>query len=180
MQARSRFARPWNRRPASRGRPGGGRRGYAEKDWGSSMPESWIWTQSNNFAHAGDSFMLSVARVPWLGSSFTGFICVGSLGGAELREATYTGARLSKLVISERLVSLAIDRATDHIEVQVERSRGGSLRAPLRGELSRRISESVDAALRVRWIKAGALIFEGRAMKAGLEVVGNAAALAAS
>ena len=24
-------------------------RGYIEKDWGHSMPESWIWTQSNDF-----------------------------------------------------------------------------------------------------------------------------------
>ena len=163
--------------PSSREIDFSGGRGYAEKDWGSSMPESWIWTQSNNFPRAGDSFMLSVARVPWLASSFTGFLCVGSLGGAELREATYTGARLSKLAITERLVSLAIDRATDRIEIEVERSRGGELRAPLRGQLSRRIAESVDATLRVRWIKAGVLVFEGQAHKAGLEVVGEVNAL---
>jgi tocopherol cyclase len=48
-------------------------KGYIEKDWGESMPESWIWMQSNHFSNTKSSFMLSVANIPWLGKSFTGF-----------------------------------------------------------------------------------------------------------
>ncbi|WP_243392439.1 MULTISPECIES: tocopherol cyclase family protein [unclassified Mesotoga] len=26
-----------------------GGKGYIEKDWGRSLPDAWIWMQSNNF-----------------------------------------------------------------------------------------------------------------------------------
>ncbi|MFW5768317.1 MAG: tocopherol cyclase family protein, partial [Bacteroidota bacterium] len=35
-------------------------KGYIEKDWGSSMPSSWIWMQSNHFHEPDASFMLSI------------------------------------------------------------------------------------------------------------------------
>jgi len=154
-----------------------GGRGYAEKDWGTSMPRSWIWTQSNNFPEEGDSFMLSIARIPWLGSAFTGFLCVGSLGGRLVREATWTGARIESLGVGESLVEAVIARRKLRIEVGIERSRIGILRGPERGLLSRRIAESVDALLHVRLSGAGKLLFEGAAPKAGLEVVGDPATL---
>ena len=42
-------------------------KGYIEKDWGKSMPSSWIWIQTNNFKNSNSSIMLSVAKIPWLG-----------------------------------------------------------------------------------------------------------------
>jgi hypothetical protein len=158
------------------GPPAAGR-GYIEKDWGSSMPSSWIWMQSNNFEAAGDSFMLSIADIPWLGSAFTGFLCVGSLGGRLLREASYTGARVRDFALSDGSVGLAIERGSSRLEIAAARSRGGLLRAPVKGLLTRRISESVDATLRLRWVRGGIAVFEGEARGAGLELVGDAAAL---
>jgi tocopherol cyclase len=37
-------------------------KGYTEKDWGRSMPEAWIWMQTNCFSKPQTSFMLSVAK----------------------------------------------------------------------------------------------------------------------
>jgi hypothetical protein len=162
-----------NGRPVSLGSPEKPGRGYIEKDWGSSMPSSWIWTQSNNFAQAGDSFMLSIANIPWLGFSFAGFLCVGRLGGRFLREATYTGARLEHLQIDDSLVSIVIVRGKYSLELEATRSRGGLLRAPVNGSLTRRIAESVDAALKLRWTEKGKTIFEGQATGVGLELVGD-------
>ncbi|MCD6337058.1 MAG: hypothetical protein J7M01_02350, partial [Candidatus Marinimicrobia bacterium] len=48
--------------------------GYIEKDWGRSFPQSWIWMQANPFQNSDASFMLSIAKVPWLGMKFTGLI----------------------------------------------------------------------------------------------------------
>jgi tocopherol cyclase len=155
------------------GAAGGTGRGYIEKDWGSSMPSSWIWMQSNNFRAEGDSFMLSIADIPWLGSAFTGFLCVGSLGGRILREASYTGARLEKFHLEDGSLSLAIARGRYRLEIGATRSRGGLLRAPVKGLLTRRISESVDAEISLRWLEKGRLLFEGRAPAAGLELVGD-------
>jgi len=152
--------------------------GYAEKDWGRSMPRSWIWTQSNNFPARGDSFMLSVAHIPWLGTSFTGFLCIGTFGGKLVREATWTGAKLAGLHVEDSQVRVAVERRGFRVEVRVSRARGGILRAPQDGILSRRIPETVDAVLHLRLACNGATLFEGEAVKAGLEVVGDAASLA--
>ncbi len=161
------------RRPGS---PVAGR-GYIEKDWGSSMPSSWIWMQSNNFEKAGDSFMLSIANIPWLGSAFTGFLCVGSLGGRLLREASYTGAKLEGFRLDDGSAGLAVVHGRSRLEVGASRSRGGLLRAPVNGLLTRRISESVDARISLRWLSDGEQVFAGEAPSAGLELVGDPAFL---
>ena len=49
-------------------------RGYMEKDWGHSFPEGYIWMQSNHFSKKETSIKISVAKIPWLRSSFIGFI----------------------------------------------------------------------------------------------------------
>ena len=40
-----------------------GGKGYIEKDWGRSFPESWVWLQCNNFADKDTSLFLSVAKI---------------------------------------------------------------------------------------------------------------------
>jgi len=139
------------------------------------MPDSWLWTQSNNFPTEGDSFMLSVARIPWLGGSFVGFLCAATLGGRLVREASYSGARLAALRIGDETARVVIDkpRTRERFEVEATRARGGLLRAPVKGLLSRRVAESVDATLRLRWTRGDELLFEGEAPKAGLEIVGD-------
>ncbi|MGV9103340.1 MAG: tocopherol cyclase family protein [Candidatus Thorarchaeota archaeon] len=44
-----------------------------EKDWGTGFPEVWIWLESNHFEEKGVSFTCSIAKIPWLGSSFAGY-----------------------------------------------------------------------------------------------------------
>lgn len=156
-----------------------GGRGYMEKDWGSSMPSSWIWMQSNNFPEAGDSLMFSLATVPWLGSSFPGFLFAARLGGRLLREASYTGAVLEGLELTDESLALHIRGRRDSFELRARRSRGGLLRAPVHGTLSRRIAESVDASVGLAWTRKGRLAFEGLAPKAGLELVGDPKSLLA-
>jgi hypothetical protein len=155
----------------------GGGRGYIEKDWGSSMPSSWIWTQSNNFPDPGDSFMLSIADIPWLGRRFTGFLCAARLNGSFIREATYTGARIEGFRLEDHKIGLSIVRGSSTIELLATRSQGGLLRAPVKGLLSRRIAESGDANVALRWTRGGELLFEGEAPLAGLELVGDPASL---
>lgn len=153
-------------------------RGYIEKDWGTSMPESWVWMQSNDFPARGDSLMLSVAKVPWAGSSFRGFLCALSLGNEKNLFASYNGSKISKLAVTDTLVECEITksrkgRVEEVLTVTATRSRGGILLAPVAGILSRRIAEAVDASIEVEYFRTGRGTYYNKASPAGLEVVGN-------
>jgi len=156
-------------------------KGYIEKDWGKSMPSSWIWMQSNCFADPGMSFMLSVARIPWLRNSFTGF-----LGALMIDEnihifATYTGARVYDFLFEEGKFSCSIDDNVFLIEVEGVHGgiKKGVLQAPLFGEMERRIGETVDGKinLRITEKKTGRVI-EDTGSAAGIELVGTMTELA--
>lgn len=156
-----------------------GGRGYVEKDWGSSMPSSWIWSQTNSFPSRGDSFMLSVARIPWLGSSFTGFLCILRAGGRLRRFASYTGHRIEIIEVGERDVRIRIVGRGQALDFEATRERAGLLAAPVRGVMSRRIAESIDATVRIGFEEDGAPTWSGASSRAGLELVGDSAELGA-
>ncbi|TFG90095.1 MAG: hypothetical protein E4H16_02460 [Candidatus Atribacteria bacterium] len=63
--------------------------GYIEKDWGTSFPESWVWLHCNTFNSTQTSFTFSVAKIPWLGSYFIGFISFLSLEGRFINLSTW-------------------------------------------------------------------------------------------
>jgi hypothetical protein len=155
-----------------------GGRGYIEKDWGSSFPSSYIWAQSNNFEQSGVSFMCSIARVPWLGKAFPGFLGFFLHEGKVYRFATYTGAKVENLVLKEEIVEFDIAAKKFRIEVRARRSHTGLLKAPVSGAMDRRIAESLDAVIHLKVTdRDGKLIFEGAGKYAGLEVVGKVAEL---
>ena len=163
-----------------------GGRGYLEKDWGTSMPSSWIWMQTNSFARPGTSFMLSLARVPWMGRSFPGFL--GFVNTPELRSplqfGTYSGAKVRDLHVADHHVSLTVTMGSLRLEVEGTRSHTGSLQAPVAGGMDRRISESLDGRIQLRLYRAAAdgsvrhVLFSGTGSSAGIEVVGDTAELA--
>lgn len=165
--------------------PGGsvsmdGARGYIEKDWGHSMPSAWVWAQSNSFPRQGDSLMFSLARVPWLGGSFPGFLCAarfGDHGGSIRTWATWNGSRVLSANASDSEITVTIGGKGSILELSISRGRGGLLRAPVAGSMDRRISESVDARLSVRLAVRGRAAFESSAWPAGLETVGDLASL---
>lgn len=160
-------------------------RGYIEKDWGSSMPSAWIWTQSNGFSEPGASLMLSLANIPWLGGSFPGFLCAARLpeAGRPASEApvrvwaSWTGARVARAEASDALIEIELRQGTERLTLNLERGRGGLLLAPVAGSMERRIAESVDAVMTVRLERGGTRLFDGRAAPAGLETVGELASL---
>ncbi len=162
-----------------------GGRGYIEKDWGSSMPSSWIWTQSNQFPTPGDSLMFSLANIPWLGGHFPGFLCAARLSesGKERQVqvwATWNGSRIDELKVDDSTVSLILTRQDERLSLDLGRRRGGLLLAPVAGAMERRIAESIDSTMKVRLERKGQVVYEGTAPKAGIETVGNLAELGLS
>lgn len=149
-------------------------RGYIEKDWGKSMPSDWIWIQSNNFNSKNTSFMLSVANIPWLGNSFTGFLGFFLHDSTVHRFGTYTQAKLHLEPPNSDTIKITIKDKKYTYNIETYRNKSGLLRAPVNGLMDRRIAESIDARLLLSVEdRKGNIIFQDSTSIAGLEIVGN-------
>ena len=151
-----------------------GGRGYIEKDWGKSMPSSWIWIQTNSFKNSNSSFMLSIAKIPWLGFSFTGFLGFYCINNEIVRFGTYSKAKVKLEKQEKNNLNLNIILKNKVLEIQALKNSSGMLKAPVNGNMNRRISEGIDAELTLKIIdKNKKILFKDRSITTGLEVVGN-------
>ncbi len=150
-----------------------GGRGYIEKDWGRSFPQAWIWMQSNSFSEPGVSFMLSVARIPWLGRSFTGFLCGLLRDGELLRFTTYKMARIRTVEVSSDAVRVEIAMSRFLLKVFARRTGGAPLLSPVRGSMRGRINETLTSEISIELYENGRPVFKDTGSDAGLEVVGE-------
>lgn len=151
-----------------------GGRGYIEKDWGQSFPAAWVWFQSNHFAGQRACITASVAIIPWLGSTFRGFIVGLWIDGKLYRFATYTGARLESLQIFDEHVEWVLRDQKFRLHLAAKRAKGGLLRGPTRLDMGQRVLETLNASVDVRLETLdGSLIFAGNGQHAGLEVMGD-------
>lgn len=155
----------------------GGGKGYLEKDWGASMPSSWIWLQTNHFDEDGVSLFGSIAKIPWLGNYFTGFIFGLYLRGRLYSFTTYGGAKIRALSVTKDKISARIENNKYALEIAAARSEGVDLPAPALGEMTAKVNESLKSVIEVRLFekeKGGVeLIFSDAGRNAGLEFVGN-------
>jgi tocopherol cyclase len=154
-------------------------RGYAEKDWGRSFPSDYVWIQSNHFQDPGAALFLSVARIPWLGGWFPGFLAGFLLNGKWRRFSTYGRGRLLACNVEGRTVSVSIGNGRTRLDVEAVRTGKGLLSAPDGSSMRTRVAESLGSSVSVRLtgMRDGAVEFEGIANPAALETHGNPGAL---
>ncbi len=148
--------------------------GYIEKDWGRSFPESWIWMQSNPFQNSDASFMLSVARIPWMGSWFRGLIGFLYYDGKLERFATYRGHRTLSLDHDKNDLHIVIGGRGHSLRIHAETGSGNELIAPVNGIMHRSMKESLNAFLHVELRdKKNSVLFDDSSHIAGLEISGD-------
>ncbi|MFZ9029399.1 MAG: tocopherol cyclase family protein [Crocinitomicaceae bacterium] len=148
-------------------------KGYIEKDWGSSMPSSWVWIQSNHFQNDSSSFMLSIANIPWLGKSFNGFLGFFYHEGEIHHFATYRSTKMDVEFSDSNDVHISIKNRKYLFEITARSSNSGLLQAPVEGTMDRRIAESIDSRLEiVMKNKKGEIIYTDSTEITGLEMVG--------
>lgn len=149
-------------------------KGYIEKDWGTGMPSSWIWMQSNHFTEKENSFMLSIANIPWLGKSFAGFLGFFYHDKKIHHIATYRATKLKMDIDSLNHLHIKIENRKNTILLYVASNNTGMLKAPVSGLMDRRIPESIDATIKITMLdKKGNLILKDSTNIAGLEMVGD-------
>ncbi|MBK7133272.1 MAG: hypothetical protein IPH69_10755 [Bacteroidales bacterium] len=149
-----------------------GGKGYIEKDWGTSFPEAWIWMQSNNFSNSGTSFTFSVAKIPWIGKFFIGFISFLFYNREFIVFSTYNKSSLTDLVHDENSVSMTLRNKKFILKVRAVKKTFGELKAPASGNMSRRIKESVDSDLTLTLYDLNNnILYSDTGKRAGLEVI---------
>lgn len=158
-----------------------GGKGYIEKDWGASMPSSWIWMQTNHFGRDGVSLSGSIAKIPWLGNYFTGFI-FGFLYDNRLYEfTTYSGSRVSRLEVTGDNISVRLENKAYLLDIDAGRAGGVELPAPKLGDMTAKVNESLSSRISVTLSRKTGTgtepVYSGTGRNAGLELVGDVAQL---
>jgi hypothetical protein len=149
-------------------------KGYIEKDWGTSFPKDYIWLQSNNFNNSDASIMCSIAHIPFLKSSFRGFICNFTFDGKEYRFATYNRSRITKEEVRGNTVEIIIEKQGLVLDIMAEMSRIGKLKAPKNGKMDVVIKEGLSGIVDLRLTKkTGEILFEGKGNPCSIEVVSS-------
>ncbi len=143
------------------------------------MPSSWIWMQTNHFDREGVSLSGSIAKIPWFGSYFTGYI-FGFLYDKKLYKFTaYSGgAKVTLLDVTADNTRIRLENKTYRLDIDADRSKGVDLPAPKLGEMTAKVNESLNSSINVDLLKKKGsgteLIYSGgTGRNAGLEFVGN-------
>ena len=161
-----------------------GGRGYIEKDWGVSFPRGWIWLQTNHFfpknatytEGSKTSLIASVAEIPWLGSHFIGYIVGFWFQGKLYKFATYTGAKMRAQLVDNQIF-LSFKDGKNQLDISATKAGTGSLVAPIKGDMTGKVNESLQAEVAVKFYENGKLLYEGTGRNAGLEAAGAVEAL---
>lgn len=148
--------------------------GYTEKDWGSGFPDAWVWCQSNHLTGTDQpvSLMASVASIPWLGSSFTGFLATFQFEGELHLFTTWAGSQVQTTFDEKQgTVTLHFSSLEAQLIVKGHPAPGGDLVSPVTGAaMTGKINESLQAELEVEFWRHERVVYAGRATWAGLEV----------
>ena len=143
---------------------------YLEKDWGISFPKAWIWMQTNSFSTRA-SLTCSVARVPFRGTEFTGFIIGLYVDGKLYSFTTYNGSKIVEIEYDEDSVGITARRDELVLAIRARREAGAQLASPVQGEMSGRIEETLGSEVSVELSQDGRRLFADRGKHAGLEVI---------
>ena len=150
-------------------------RGYMEKDWGQSFPSAYFWMQSNHFSEPGISVKASVAKIPWMGSSFVGFIAGVWYHDRLFQFTTYNGSKLVKSYAGHDEVKLILENRKYRLEIIAHRETVTQLASPILGFMDGRINESMTSNIDVQLYdkKNRNIILLDIGRNAGLEVAGK-------
>lgn len=150
-----------------------GGKGYIERDWGTSFPSSYIWIQCNHFRREDLSFMLAIAKIPFLGMSFTGVLCTLSIKGKTRIFTTYTGASIQFFKDEPESLLITIRQGKELIHVKVDKKEGSVLKAPNKGAMLREIDEALGSTMELNIFYDHQLRVCEKGINVGFERVGK-------
>ena len=145
--------------------------GYIEKDYGYSFPKKYIWIQGNDFFKQDAAFMISIADIPFKLFHFRGFICSLIVDGCEYRFASYNNSKILKYYVDDKKINIILKKGKYRLKVYSKYGDGLKLIAPVKGDMSKEIIESISEEIYVVLEKNGKVIFDDVSTNCGLEIV---------
>lgn len=146
-------------------------KGYIEKDWGTSFPKKYIWLQSNHFVGTDTSIMLSIAHIPFLKTSFQGFICCLTFNKREYRFTTYNKSKIAKISCLGNQTEIIIVNGKYELIIKAEITQlSGELKAPDNGSMENMIKEGLTGTAYIKFKKNSKILFEGKGSPCAIEI----------
>jgi tocopherol cyclase len=152
-----------------------GGRGYTEKDWGHTFPSAYVWVQTNHFSKPGISLKASVARVPWVTGTFTGFIAGIWVNDHLIRFTTYNRSALKRLEVTDNFMEMVMENRDYIFEITAPLDLATGLASPVRGLMDGRIEESMTArvSLVLTEKKTGRTVLDDHGKNTCIEISGD-------
>jgi hypothetical protein len=146
--------------------------GYIEKDWGKSMPKSWVWFQSNHFQPDNVSLSVNIANVPLLKCSLLGFIIVFRYNDRIFMFTTYNGSWIKMLYYNKNRLRITVRDCRFRLDINITYAEGGTIIAPVKGQMCRNIVESMNSVVKLKLSdRKGNILYQGIGTNGGLEIV---------
>ncbi|WP_025725491.1 tocopherol cyclase family protein [Acholeplasma granularum] len=146
-------------------------KGYVEKDYGRSFPSQYVWIQANHFDDSNTSFFLSVATIPYLKLQFDGFIVNLYHNRKHYRFATYNLSKIKFEKIKEKEVTYQFKKGKYILDVKATINEFGTLAAPKFGKMDHKIKEGLSGNVIIKLSKGENIIFHGKSLNAGIEIM---------
>lgn len=130
--------------------------GYVEGDRGIEFPKDYLWTQCSWRTKGNNAVVISVADIPIGKVAFKGCIGIVYYGGKEYRLATYLGVKIRRYNKSE----LWVQQNGYDLQVTLIDENPHNLLAPVKGNMTRTVYESIDCRIRYRFMVNRNVIFD--------------------
>jgi len=130
--------------------------GYVEGDRGIEFPRDYFWTQCSWSSRGNNLIMVSVADIPFGKVTFKGCIGIVYYGGKEYRLATYLGVKIKKYSTRE----LWLQQGRYDLQILLIDENPHNLLAPVKGNMTRIVYESIDCRIRYRFMINNRLVFD--------------------
>jgi hypothetical protein len=86
--------------------------------------------------------------------------------------STYNKSRMTRVTLEGQELIVVLEHGASRLETRVIRNNSGELKAPRTGNMSRRIKESNDSVVEVKFSdRTGKVLFNETGDRAGLEIV---------
>jgi hypothetical protein len=118
--------------------------------------------------------MFSIARIPWLGKSFTGFLSFLKSEEGFYKFATYNRSKLKQIKFKGDTLEVSLENSKYMLDFIARYAKGGILKAPKNGLMQRKIEESITAEVTLHLYNSqNQAIFLGSSKLVGMEIAGS-------